>query len=401
MRPWLKLLLLVLVSLVLPWDGVRYARQMEAALRQSEREDLHSLAGTLAASLQARARLIYRYPAQGEMPRAYDLTPVLLSAPVYAEDYAQDWPPRTSRLWRRYGSGTHQFDILTGVYGRVLYVLLRVTDPHPVFDASLADPLRGGGRGDRIWIGFSGPRGDPHAEFLALTGAGPLVADRIVRGEYGRRRAVMDPRIAGALQPRRGGYDVEMSMPLSMLGGAFGVLIEAHSDHGGAPIRYGMLGPGTLRARGGLILASARLSVYLQRLLRPGLRLSVSTPSGALLAHAGEPPVPGIPAPQPGLLTRLFRRLIGPDDNVRIAAAAPIHGVDGRGVIARLAITQTSNRWERLRDHTLERMLNLTLATSALALLVAIVLAVQMAARAWDRHRARRATQPAEHRPRR
>ena len=50
MRSWLKLLLLVLVTLVLPWDGVRYARQMEAALRQSERRDLHSLARSLAAS---------------------------------------------------------------------------------------------------------------------------------------------------------------------------------------------------------------------------------------------------------------------------------------------------------------------------------------------------------------
>lgn len=389
MRPWLKLLLLVLVSLVLPWDGVRYARQMEAALRQSERQDLRSLAVTLAASLQGRVHLIYRYPATERTPGRYDLIPVLLPAPIYVQGYADGWP-QTSRLWRRYGSGSHHFDILTGVHGRILYVLLRVTDPHLVFDASLANPLHRSSRGDRIWIGFTGPQGHDHAEFLALSGAGPVVARRIVTGEYGRRRAVTDPRIVGALQPYSGGYDLEMSIPLSMLGGRFGIMVDDRSRLGGAPIRYGTLRHADLHPQGGLVLASTALPSYLTRLLRPGLRLSVTTPSGAVLAQADRPTVPGIPAPQPGLLARLFRRLIGPDGNTRIATAAPICGVGGHGVIARLRITQTSSRWARLRDRTLERMLNLTLATSALAFLVALILAAQMAARAWRRHRLQR-----------
>lgn len=76
MQPWLKLVLLLLVTLVLPWDGVRYARQMQAALRQSERQNLRSLAITLAASMQGRTRLIYRYPAQGTRAGADDLIPL-------------------------------------------------------------------------------------------------------------------------------------------------------------------------------------------------------------------------------------------------------------------------------------------------------------------------------------
>ena len=389
MRPWLKLLLLILVSLVLPWDGVRYARQMESALRQSEREDLRSLAGTLAASLEGRLHLIYRYPSLGPNAGRYDLIPVLLPAPVSVEGYADGWP-RSSRLWHRFGSGPHHFAILCGVYGRVLYVLLRVADPHLVFDAPLGDPLRRSGIGDRIWIGFRGVQGHLHAEFLALTGAGPVVAHRIVRGEYGRRRAIMDPRIIGALQPHSGGYDVEMSLPLSMLGGPFVILVDDRNGLGQPPVRYGMLSHTPLQPRGGLILASAALPAYLHRLLRPGLRVAVTTPSGAVLARADSPHVPAIPAQQPGLLARLFRRLIGPDDPTHISADAPIRGAGGRGVIAHLKITQTSNRWARLRDRTLEQMLNLTLATSALALLVAVALAAQLLSHAWRRHHTHR-----------
>ena len=386
MRPGLKLLLLVLVTLVLPWDGVRYARQMEAALRQSEQQDLHSLAASLAASLQGRVHLIYRFPDQGTAPGPDDLIPVVLPAAVYADGYAGGWPTH-SRLWRRYGRGPHRFDILTGVHGRMLYVLLHVTDPLLVFDAPRANPLRRSTRGERIWIGFAGPQGHLHAEFLALTGPGPVIAHRIVRGEYGRRRAVVDPRIVGALQLQPGGYALELSMPLSMLGGPFGVLVDERNGRDGRPLRYGMLGPSDRRPRGGLILASAQLSAYLRRLVRPGLRVAVCTPSGARLAAAEEPIVPTIPAPQPGLLTRLFRRLSGPESRTRITAVAPIRGSGGRGVIGRLKITQTSDRWAQLRDHTLEQMLNLTLATSALAGLIATGLAIQMALRAWRRRR--------------
>ena len=392
MQSWLKLALLLLVSLVLPWDGVRYARQMQAALRQSERQNLRSLAVTLAASMQGRARLLYRYPAQGTRAGADDLIPVPLPAPIYLPGGADSWPT-TGGLERRYGSRPRHFEIVSGVYGRVLYVLVRVTDPHVVFDAPLADPLRRSARGDRIWLGFAGPQGHPHAEFLALSGAGPVMARRIVRGEYGRRRALIDPRIGGALQMRPGGYDIELSIPLSMLGGPFGIEVDDRDARGDAPLRYGMLQPASRRARGGLILASAALPPYLNRLLRAGLRLSVTTPTGEALAEADRPVPPTIPAPQPGLLARLFRRLTHSDHHARITATAPIHGMGGRGVIARLRITETSNRWSQLRDRTLERMLNLTLATSALALLVAVALTVQIATRAL-RHRAQRPTQP-------
>ena len=383
MRPWLSLLLLTLVTLVLPWDGVRYARQMEAGLRRSERLDLNSLAHTLAASLEGRTRLIYRFAADARHPGPDTLTPLPLPAPIDFDAYPQGWP--ATRPWRRYGSGRRHFDILTGVTNRMLYVLLRISDPHPVFDTPLVNPLDRAAIGDRIWIGFAGPQGRPHSEFLPLEGAGPLVADRIITGEYDRQRAILDPRIVGALQLEPGGYDVEFAMPLSMVGGPFGVQIDDRERRGARPFVYGMLNPRNLRPRGGLVLASAALPVYLHRLLRPGLRLAVTTPSGALLAEAVKPIVPGIPAPHAGILTLLFRRLVEAGHDAPITVSVPIHGRTDPDVIAHLEVTQTSDRGAHVRDQTLEQMLNLTLATSALAFLAAVVLALQMVARARRR----------------
>ncbi len=50
----LKLLLLGLATLVLPWAGCRYAREMESALREGEQSSLLSVAQSIAASLQGR-----------------------------------------------------------------------------------------------------------------------------------------------------------------------------------------------------------------------------------------------------------------------------------------------------------------------------------------------------------
>ena len=50
----LKLLALGLATLVLPWAGCRYAREMEAALREGEQTSLQAVAQTIAASLQGR-----------------------------------------------------------------------------------------------------------------------------------------------------------------------------------------------------------------------------------------------------------------------------------------------------------------------------------------------------------
>src|SRR3954463_12735053 len=96
----LKLLLLGFATLVLPWAGCRYAREMETALREGEQSSLLSVAQTIAASLQGRTDLLYRQtlpaPSQDDAQNAdtpkepaksspYDVRPVLLTAQPFLD----------------------------------------------------------------------------------------------------------------------------------------------------------------------------------------------------------------------------------------------------------------------------------------------------------------------------
>jgi two-component system, OmpR family, sensor histidine kinase ChvG len=379
----LKLLLLGLATLVLPWDGIRYAREMEVALRQSEQHALQAVSETIAASLQGRMDLLYRNPAEPAPSNSgpYDLTPLVLTAPPYIDGYPDDWPHGPD-AWRRYGTGSHRFGILTGIHDRMLYVLLQARDPDLVFDAPDASPLDSSALGDRVWIGYEDPQGVQQQVFLALTGAGPIIARRVEAGEYGEETAVEDPRIVGALQPDPGGYDVEIAMPLSMVGGGFGVLLDDRDRRGADPISYGTLRSSDLHTLGRLIVASPSLTPYLAQFMQPGMRLSVTTPGGAVLAQSDELAVPGLLAPEPGILTEVYRRFVDRRGEPRfIASAAPIYDAGHHALIGQLQVTQAADRWQGLRDRALTRMLDLTLVTSAIAIIVTFAFAAHLAVR--------------------
>src|SRR6516164_2641396 len=284
----LKLLALGLATLVLPWAGCRYAREMEAALREGEQTSLQAVAQTIAASLQGRTDLLYREPlpaaeaardAPGQetgaaaaapaalrdtgAPGPYDLRPLALTAAPLIDGYADDWP-HDPAAWANFShDARHHFGILSGVYERMLYVLLEVHDEHPVFDAPGSNWLEPATFGDRVWIGYEERLGEEHQVFLAATGPGALSARRIESGEYGEQRALIEPRIRGAWQPTKDGYRVEIRLPLSMLGERFGVLVDDRDTRGATPISYGSRRSDNLHTLGRLVVAAPELGSYL------------------------------------------------------------------------------------------------------------------------------------------
>ena len=412
----LKLLLLGLLTLALPWGGCRYARQMEAALREGERNSLQAVAQTIAASLQGRTDYLYREAPETEQPQTlaseaaqageptpppdatpsppaepqpspYDLQPIMLNAAPYLDGYGDEWP-RAPGSWRYFTKdspmglpGQHRFGVLTGVNERMLYVLLDV-EGHLVYDAPGGNPLDPAAIGDRVWIGIQDPAGRERQFFVAPIGPGAAPARRIETGEFGQNIAVEEPRIVGAVQPSRKGYTVELRVPLSMIGRRFGVLIDDRNVRGAVPVSYGTLRSDDLHTVGRLIVSAPELTGYLAQFMQPGLRLGVTTASGRLLAQVDALAQVTELSRQRGILARFYRRFVDrPSDHTYIESAAPIYDRDHREVIGHLQATETSDRWFNLRDRALTQMLNFTLITSAIAVSAMFAFAAWLALR--------------------
>ena len=411
----LKLLALGLATLVLPWAGCRYAREMEGALRQGEANSLQAVSQTIAASLQGRTDLLYREApprpqadtaadaatgaaeattppaepvpatqAEGSFSKSgpYDLEPLALTAAPLLDGYPDDWP-HVPDAWRYFRKDEHhRFAVLTGEFERMLYVLLEVHDEHPVFDAPGTNTLDPATFGDRVWLGFDDAQGEERQVFISATGPGSVTARRIEAGEFGQRSTPIEPRIRGAWQPSADGYRLELRVPLSMLGSRFGVLVDDRDSRGAVPVSYGSLRSDDLRTLGRLIVAAPELTSYLAQFIQPGLKLSVMTADGRVLARADALTQTATLARDPSMMARLYRRFIDrPGDRRLIESSAPIYDRDHREVIGRLEVTQTANRWISLRDHALTRMLNFALSTSLVVVVAMFAFAAWLALR--------------------
>jgi signal transduction histidine kinase len=381
----LKLLLLSLLTLVLPWAGYKYAQEMEKALREAESQSLTAMAKTIAASLQGRDELLYRGSTGEQLPKPerYDLVPIPLSGEPYTDGYVEEWPEAPG-AWKYFNHGNDRLGILTGVRDRMFYAQLEVRDDKLVFDAPNASLLDPTSFGDRVWIGFEDTTGVERQVFLATTGPGDVHARRIETLEYGRQEAVDEPRIDSAWQPTAEGYRIELRIPLSLLGSRFGVLIDDRDEMGAVASSYGTLRGDDLRTQGRLIAASPELARYLSQFLKDqsGLRLAVSTPDGAQLAMADALALPPVNGEDRSILVLLYRRLLDePGQRRMVEVPAPIYDREGQRVIGTLRVSQTVDHWLTLRDHALTTLLNVTLVTSAILVLAMFAFAAHLALR--------------------
>jgi signal transduction histidine kinase len=108
----------------------------------------------------------------------------------------------------------------------------------------------------------------------------------------------------------------------------------------------------------------------------------VTTPAGRILARADALARPVNLSPEAPMLTRLYRRFVDrPSARQPLESSSPIYDRDHAFVIGRLEVTQSADRWIRLRDRALTHMLNFTLATSAIVIGAILAFAAWLALR--------------------
>ncbi len=90
----LQLLVVALTTLVLPWAGCQYARELETALRDSQEKSLLASAGTIANALSAQPQRVFREPADSAShspPSGAICTSIRLGALPLLDGYRDDW----------------------------------------------------------------------------------------------------------------------------------------------------------------------------------------------------------------------------------------------------------------------------------------------------------------------
>jgi dedicated sortase system histidine kinase len=403
----LQLLIVALTTLVLPWAGCQYARELESALRSSQEQSLLASAGTIANALSAQPQRVFHDPAdtQAFAAGAGDLYVYPLVTQPLLDGYREDWdiPAEPTPLP---SSNGYRVRIQAGSTERFLYLFIEVDDTH--FDAQPYNVQPDKDRFDRIDLTLEGPNGRT-AYFFGTDAPGLIAAQSVTKAEDGSDRVVTEPRIQAFWLQTAAGYHVEARIPLSFVGRH--LWVEALDGRG-----KGKAGFGPDSSHGGrLFFATAGLDTLLQSFIGEGTRATVIDANALKLGTAGHlsskrrseteesepiwyryfldidtsnlPTIASAPDQLSGesvteaLAGRAHAQWVvaGGSHEMLLMAAAPIL-IDGH-LHGAVVLEQAADQLLALRDRALSRLFNLTLIATASTVIIMLLFATWISVR--------------------
>ena len=213
----LQLLIVALTTLVLPWAGCQYARELETALRASQEKSLLASAGTIANALSSQPQRVFRDPDDVQTFDANlgDLYVYPLQNQPLLDGYRDDWGVATNPTALPTASG-YGARAQVGATARYLYLYVEVDDAD--FDAEPGNVHPEHDRFDRVDLTLQRPDGTRVFYFFGTNAPGLIAAQSIVNGGDGRDHAAEEPRIQAFWLQTSAGYHVEARIPLSFVG---------------------------------------------------------------------------------------------------------------------------------------------------------------------------------------
>jgi two-component system sensor histidine kinase ChvG len=277
----LQLLIVALTTLVLPWAGCEYARELESALRDSQEKSLLASAATIANALSAQPQRVFHElsDAKAFSASAGDLYVYPLLTQPLLDGYREDWGISSDPTPMPTTSG-YRARLQAGSTERYLYLYAEVDDAH--FDAQPNNARPDQGRFDRVELTLQGADGVRSSYFFATSAPGLIAAQGVVKSEDGTERVAAEPRIQAFWLQTSRGYRLEARIPLSFVGPH--LWVEAIDGRGEG--RSG-IGPTANPEGGRLFFTTAGLDALLSTFIRDGTRVTVIDTNALKLGSAG------------------------------------------------------------------------------------------------------------------
>jgi dedicated sortase system histidine kinase len=329
-----QLLLLSIAVLAVPYAGVEYVRELERYLRESFSASLSDAARAVAGPLHNQPQLFPFSPAASERT----LYVHRLRHPIQLDGYTDDWSDYLGWAESFFGSNPKSgFRLIVGRYQANYHLLLQVRDEHLVWQrADQPDALDN----DHVVLVLGDNYGNPVRYHFAPTGPGSLrpFTFHFTQDEFRfeHRSTEFITNIRGELQQTADGFNLEVTLPASMVHERLGVEWVDVDDEitRRAHVVVSTSGPGVLERPGQLVQASTQLVQLIERFADvPGRRVWVLDERGRVLASAGslEKPQAGKP---PGLLYRWLLPPIPESFADDLAGSSRLHGAEVEHALA-------------------------------------------------------------------
>jgi len=389
-----QLLAFGLLTLVLPWAGMRFVQEMERSLRSGLEAALLASAGTVAAALDDQAELLRSSVEFSEDPSATDATIYAqpLATELRIDGYRDDWglgDESPNSL-----PGGHRF--WTAVRERYAYLFVAIQDDDLIYQQSPGQTPYG----DRLFVSVQ-PQPDLQRWLLLMTSAPGVFRAQQTSPSLFAPSGVYDDRVVGAWRETTEGFRVEIRIPLNVVGSALGVAI-VDVDSAGRDYTVDVSASWDWEGSkpGPFVHQQAGLQQLVSQFSRAGDRFRVLNQDGWVISDAGAVEPGGAEAaPTVGIAQRFFRFALrredppyeeleqpagriadeslravlrgedatawyrsGPGRNAIVAAAVPIQGPDG--VLGAVLLEQASDAVLTLTNQAMLRLMTFTVLAS-------------------------------------
>ncbi|ABV37104.1 integral membrane sensor signal transduction histidine kinase [Shewanella sediminis HAW-EB3] len=230
-----KVAVLSLFLLCLPWLGYQYVWEMEKYLRHGQEKTLEGTTQALATALHERPKL---FDSQAsfltQVQQGRDLYAYPLAGPIQLDGKLSDWAPYRHKSIE-YGKNhqifkadpntplTVSFTHMVGKYSGYLYSFFEVTDPNVVYRGK--NTLRID-QNDHLTIATLAPDGVFKRYIISTIKDGWISAFELPEDPSLSTPVKPEIQIQGKWKKTKQGYNVELRMPLDMVGSKLGFAIH-------------------------------------------------------------------------------------------------------------------------------------------------------------------------------
>jgi dedicated sortase system histidine kinase len=288
-----KLLLVSLTLFAVPWVGLSFVKEVERALRQGHEQSVAATAQAVATALHDRPRLfepqpghaspwhepgdlyLFALPAATEVDGAASDWPATLTAHAYAPTPASENTPASNAA----------FKLRLGQHGAYVYALIEVTDAQVHYRAAQSLLLESA---DHIEFALTTPEGEfkRFAVSPLRPGTGPAHAVQFQDGKL--VLGPPEPRLKAVWRETPTGYNVELSLPQSLLGEKLAFAsAEVSAPESGISTWINTSTVAQREGMGRLIVPSPEIQQVVQGLGRATSRIRVVDKSQRVIAEMG------------------------------------------------------------------------------------------------------------------
>lgn len=290
-----KLLLISAVLFVVPWIGVQYIQDMENFLRINQQNNLLGKAQIVAAVLQGQEDVFKSQvgtvdnqdkPIEGLNNSTHFYVRPIKRA-IQLDGYRDDWLDydEKSKNLKSKNSNSLEYSYYLASYKKYLYIVLEIRDDKVVYRKANGLSLD---ENDHLILKLRNKKHELKTYFVATQSPGWVNAHRMEL-QQGKWMAVApELRIKGEWQETAEGYNVEIRLPLSLFENGFSFFVADVDDSESRKVNA-VLGEGSVNDEpGSIIIPSVKVEDMLKRVVRPGSRTWVVDKDYRVLAVAGD-----------------------------------------------------------------------------------------------------------------